>query len=282
MHVSNLTQEFWDNHAYVRFRAPKRILTEPREILAENRIFMGNIRSQDDIFEGHPRIERPEFRDREDLVNLAIRMMPGAATEQINAAVQEMESRLSNPERREAVFQELSHRVEKLYSGSSILSFGRRITNQRGWKEYADFGQGYAYVFDFRVPWKVRMMDGLHPSGMVPFPVRYVDPAAMPSIRISIGPQDPEGAWRDIERALLMKSNTWADQEEARLIRVGIGEGHVSFPSQSLRALVFGYQISVDDERFLQQLCRDHRPDIPIYRVVPVHIDHRLELQQVA
>lgn len=272
--VEALDEVFWKEHAYVRLRGRSRIAEEPRQVLIEHQVFMGDIRSQDDAFEGHPIFETPRIASREDLVELARRNMTGASQLEIEAMVRQIEMRLANPVIREEMHQTMIDGLTRLYTQSSILSFFRTTADQRNWAQYADSGRGHAFVFDFRQPWLMSCMSNMPPIWAVPHPVDYKPPNQFPPIPMVIGPQEPEAAWRDIESALLLKSDRWNDQGEHRLFRVGIGPGRVSFPPASLRAVILGYKICAADELILRELCAQRSLPLPIYRAV---LDYRVQ-----
>lgn len=280
--VEALDEVFWEEHAYVRLRGRSRIAEEPRQVLIEHQVFMGDIRSQDDAFEGHPIFETPKIASREGLGELARRNMTGASQLEIEAMVRQIEMRLANPVIREEMYQTMIDGLTKLYTQSSILSFFRTTTDQRNWAQYADSGRGHAFVFDFRQPWLMSCMSNMSPTWAVPHPVDYKPPDQFPPIPMVIGPQEPEAGWLDIQRALLMKSDRWQDQGEHRLFRVGIGPGFVSFPPASLRAMVLGYDVSAADEAILRGLCEQRSLPLPIYRAVLDYRAQRVNLERLA
>ncbi|MGE0082229.1 MAG: hypothetical protein AB7U81_13135 [Thiohalomonadaceae bacterium] len=265
--VDPLADGFWKEHAFVRIRGRSRIPEEPEQILLQNRIYMGGVRSQDDIFEGHPTYEEAGVPSRDEVRALATRHMVGAPAEEIEAATAAFLANLSDDRNRSSMVSSIAAKLDAQYSGSSILSFFREIDQQRAWASYGEGGKGHAFVFDFRTPWPLVCGLGMPPIDAVPFPVKYVPPGTIPSIQINFAPQNPDDGWRDITAALLMKAELWSDQKEERLIRVGIPQGLVEFPSESLRAVVLGYDTPDEDVTLFKDLRSRRAEPIPLYRL---------------
>lgn len=196
--------------------------------------------------------------------------------------VRQIEMRLADPLIRDEIHQTMIEALSRLYTQSSILSFFRSATDQRNWAHYADSSRGHAFVFDFRQPWLMSCMLEMPPIWAAPQPVDYKPPEQFPPIPMVIGPQEPEAAWLDIQRALLMKSDRWQDQGEHRLFRVGIGPGLVSFPPASLRAVVLGYNTSAEDESILRGLCAQRSLPLPVFRAVLDYGAQRVRLERLA
>jgi hypothetical protein len=171
-------------------------------------------------------------------------------------------------------------RYSRLFRESSILSLFRDPSVQRNWNDYATQGTGFGAVFDFREPWPLESAHGLNMLA-VPFPVNYVPADEPPTIRIEVAPVNGDEGFDDIETALLTKSDEWATQQEERLLRVGIGPGHVDFPAASLRAMLVGYASSQETQDHILELSQ-RRPDpIPVFRVGPAPPSRRLALRQM-
>jgi hypothetical protein len=171
-------------------------------------------------------------------------------------------------------------RYSRLFRASSILSLFRDPSVQRNWSDYASQGAGYGAVFDFREPWPVESALGLEMLA-VPFPVNYVPADDPPAIRIAVAPMDPDEGFKDIEAALLTKSDEWSMQNEERLFRIGIGEGHVHFPHASLRAMLIGYASSGETQARIIGLCQGRPVPIPVFRVEPTPPSRRLAIRRI-
>src|SRR5690606_989090 len=150
----------------------------------------------------------------------------------------------------------------------SILSLFRDPTIQRNWSDYATQGAGFGAVFDFREPWPLESAQGLNILA-VPFPVDYVPADEPPIIQIRVHPVHKDEGFDDIKVALLTKSDEWRSQREERLFRIGIGQGHVEFPAESLRAMLVGYAALKETEELIVDLCRTRHVPIPVFRVEP-------------
>lgn len=242
---------------------------------------MGGIRSQDDIYEGHPRFSAPGPTVRADLLRLANKQMSSASPSEIEAEVDRIMKRLSDEDTRINAVKDIKLHLDAQIGQSSILSFFRVITDQRNWSEYGERGKGHAFVFDFRHPWFMQCAVGMEPINAVPFEIRYIPEGGAPVIPIKFGPTDKEEGWQDVEAALLTKSNRWADQREERLIRHGIGEGFVEFPPQSLKAVVLGYDASRDDEEIFRELCSQRAEEIQLFRLRADREGWRLHLESI-
>lgn len=276
-----LLQLVGDGDAYVRLRA---ILnerpTEPEEILAESRIWMPDVRSQDDIYEG-----APPFRwsnapaSRHNVEALARRVNAGAADEEIGRLVELVMGRLANPAVLANIRSGIEQQMADLYRSSSILSFFKDPSVQAHWAHYANRGRGYGLVFDFSHPWMIELSHELEPSPAVPFPVEYVPPNARPSIELDFRPSDLN-SFDDLKAGLLTKSNHWQEQREERLIRVGVPAGHVSFPPQSLKAIILGYNLSEDEKNLLTLKARQREDPLLVVEVVPSPTGFSLDLIQ--
>ncbi|MFH1599821.1 MAG: hypothetical protein ABIJ73_08550 [Pseudomonadota bacterium] len=271
--------EFWADYAFIRIRGRSRIPDEPRQVILENRIYMGGIRAQDDIYEGHPRFSEPSPTVRADLLKLAKRQMPSASSSEVEDEVDRIMRRLSDEDTRSNAVKEIKLQLDAQIGQSSILSFFRVTTDQRNWSEYGERGKGHAFVFDFRHPWFMQCAVGMEPIDAVPFPIKYIPEGGAPEIPIKFGPTDKEEGWQDIEAALLTKSNRWADQREERLIRHGIGEGLVEFHPQSLKAVVLGYDAPRDDEEMFRELCSQRAGEIQLFRLRADRESWRLHLE---
>ncbi len=253
---------------------------EPREILLEDRVFFMDVLSQDDIYEGVPIIEsdtrRPSLFEMEELVR---RRSGLTDVRQMSALTARLMDRLNHPNRIISDLLKLTDEHESLYSGSSILSFFRDPTAQPYWAQYASLGSGYGLVFDFSCPWSFEQGRGDTPGIAVPFPVIYT--ARRPLITIDLGPVEPGAAWREIESALLTKSDQWAHQREARLLRVGIAKGYVSFPAASLRAVVLGNAISAEHRAMLLSLVEQRSQPLLVLQASRSRRNYALDLVPV-
>lgn len=273
---------FWQEHAYVRLRPNTRLETEPEEIILGNRIWFGSVSSQDDIFEGRPTFcADPHDVDLNSIVALAHRQMLGATAQEVQVAAQKMFAELSDPEIFEHRSQALFEKYGDIFRQSSILSLFRDPAVQRNWHEYAAQGAGYGAVFDFREPWQYECAPGLN-GVWAPEPVIYVPAEEPPVIEIQVAPVDHDEAWKDIEIALLTKSDEWANQREERLFRVGIGPGHVTFPPSSLRAILLGYNCADATEAHIVHLCQNRREPLPVFQVQAAPPSRRLAILRVA
>jgi len=274
-------EQFWHEHAYVRLRPSTRIETEPREIILDNRIWFGSVASQDDIFEGSPPFSvDPQSVNYESILELTRRNMHGARAIEIELAAKKMFKELSDPN----VFKErtqafIDHYLQ-LFRSSSILSLFREAHVQRNWSEYAERGRGFGVVFDFREPWAYESAPGLN-GRWAPFNVRYIPADHPPVINVRADPVNREDGFNDIETALLTKSDEWSNQNEARLLRVGIREGHVTFPSCSLRAVILGYDAQEEVENHIIELCAARPCPIQILKVEPNPPSRRLVIRRI-
>ena len=251
----------------MRLRPASRLDTEPEEIIIDNRIWFGSVSSQDDIFEGNPPFTAdPNDVNFESIAALAKRQMPDASMSEIQRVAQQIFDELSEHETFERRSKALFERYGSIFRRSSILSFFRDPTVQRNWNEYATQGMGYGIVFDFRQPWRFEAAPGLD-GVWVPEPVEYVPAEEPPVIKIQVAPVGGDEARRDIEIALLTKSDEWANQREERLFRVGIGPGHVTFPPKSLRAILLGYNCTDDTKARIARLCERRPIPLPIFQV---------------
>lgn len=237
---------------------------EPREILVANRIHFGGIRSQDDVFEGDPIISwsaaQPTYAD---IRELARRRMPSSSFLAQRREAGRIFNELQDPNHLRAMQQGIEEKHKAMYHGSSILSFFRDATVMKSWDMYAGHGAGYGLLFDFTVPWLFEAFSGMGESPMVPFEVHYLEIGERPSIELSVAPSHPDAAFDELKRALLTKTGEWAAQGEERLVRVGIPPSHVTFPAESLRALILGPRISQKNKAELIGLANS-RPPLPI------------------
>ena len=116
-----------EGSAYVRLRPfLSGRAEEPRQIIAENRVWMPSVRTQDDIFEGNPKfrwIEAPIVR--EQIVALARRMMEGASEAQIQQQADLIIHRVEDPQLNAEMRAGVEAQLSALYRGSSILFFQR-------------------------------------------------------------------------------------------------------------------------------------------------------------
>lgn len=274
-------EQFWHEHAYVRLRPNTRIETEPREIILDNRIWFGSVASQDDIFEGSPPFSaNPHSLNYESILELARRNMHGAPAGEIELEAMRIFEELSDPN----IFNERTRRIIerylRLFRSSSILSFFREADVQRNWSEYANRGRGFGVVFDFREPWTYEGAPEMNGS-WVPFDVRYVPADHPPAIIINAAPVNREDGFKDIETALLTKSDEWSNQNEARLLRIGIGEGHVTFPPCSLRAVILGHDAREELENHIIELNAARPNPIQILKSQPNPPSRRLAIRRI-
>lgn len=242
-------------------------LGEPSEILQNNLIYFTPASAQDDIYEGRPRFRwRAAPTSREEVVELVRRKAPHLARPQRRRRVAEMLKRVRDPVQLEAMKHSFLEKYAAVYRDSSIVSFFKDPARQSFWAtNYADQGHGYGLVFDFSaVPWPLRVGEDLQINA-VPFPVVYIRPPR-PEIELAFAPADPEASFRDIEAALLTKSDEWGHQGEERLIRLGIPAGHARFPEQSLRALILGYRLDPDERTLLRRLAKERAMELPVFQ----------------
>lgn len=243
---------------------------EPRQILLQNQVWFSNVRSQDDIFEGRPLFAwTADLPSDHELTLMSRRQMPGANAADIQRVAQHIRSRIRDPIIREEVIRGVEREHTELYERSSILSFFKDATLQRYWAQYANNGRGYALAFDFSIPWRFESAPGMGVQDWAPFPVRYVFRTNRPTITLSLCRTTPQAAFSQLEQALLTKSEEWLEQQEERLIRLGIPAGHVSFPAPSLVALIVGYNTSDEDLAALRALVGQRATELPIFRVEP-------------
>lgn len=267
--LHQLAQELMaDGDAWFRLRPfNPQFPLEAREILSENRIHFGCIRSQDDIFEGDPiitwRVEAPTYAD---IRELARRQSASRSFRAQRQEAQQIFSDLQDPNHYRKMQRGIEERHKALYHGSSILSFFRDATVLQNWEQYASHGAGYGLLFDFTVPWSFEAAPAMGVSRWVPFEVHYLRSGERPSIELSIAPAHPEAAFAELQRALLTKTGEWAPQGEERLVRTGISAGHVTFPAESLRALILGPRISPENRSELITLARSRHPPLPVFQ----------------
>lgn len=254
--------------AYVRLRPAVRFRTEFEDIVLNHRIWFGDVRSQDDVFEGNPIFGwREAATTMEELTELVKRQMPGSDQFQQVGHVLALAERLRDPKQLKDMRAMLESEIGGLYARSSILSFFRQVDRQSFWGQYADKGRGFAAVFDFKAPWLMPAYLDAPSIEMVPFPVEYVDAARRPVIELAHAPVDRDAAFEDTKNALLTKSNEWMHQQEARIIRVGINAGHQSFPAESLLAVVLGYAASSEDVAFALKAAGRRPTPIEVFQV---------------
>jgi len=254
--------------AYVRLRP---LLAsrpdEPSEILQKDLIYFTPASAQDDIYEGRPRFRwRATPTSHEEVVELVRRNAPQLARPERRRQVAQMLKKVRDSNQYEAMKHSFVERYASVYRDSSIVSFFKDPARQSFWATgYADQGHGYGLVFDFgAVPWPLRVGTDLQIVA-VPFPVVYIRPPR-PEIELAFAPADPEASFRDIEAALLTKSDEWRWQGEERLIRLGIPADHARFPAQSLRALILGYRLDPDERTLLRRLAKERAIELPVFQ----------------
>jgi hypothetical protein len=254
---------------------------EPEQIILKSQIWFSDVQSQDDIYEGRPRIEWPGPRPTEPQVRSTVseqlRHLPAEHLErEIQAAISRVrEESLWEIDKAWIIFE-----IEKYFLGSSICSFFPECLNARAWAQYAAKGTGYCLVFNFSKPWRFSATQKGVPIDMLPVPVTYTEVPQRPVINVSGAPSSPEQTIGDVRNALLTKSDQWAEQKEARLIRVGVPAGPVDFPSESLEGIIFGYGISRENRQRLLELNKMRKSPLAFYAVSRSHASYGLELAE--
>jgi hypothetical protein len=270
-----------DGDAYLRIRPP--IATRPEEIeqiLAQNKIWFSSIRNQDDGFEGDPKVEwRGGFPSEDQVLGLARRMLQDE--EEARQQAHRILDRLANPVVFEQMKVDLKARIKDLYAESSITSFFRDPLRAGFWDQYSDRGKGYGLIFNMATPWHFIAMLDTSPNKWVPFEVAYVPPLDRPSIPVDATRVTPEAGFDDIKTALLTKSDEWAAQREERFIRVGIPNGLVDFPPDSLRAVVLGHDISGEDKKTILKLAAKRSNRISVFSSVRSPQYYALDLRRI-
>lgn len=243
--------------------------SESEDLLVSSKIHFGNIRSQDDVFEGDPEFSfQKTLPSYENILELARRQSASTQLEDQEAEARQIHADLGRPEHFQLMRELITDRHRRMYHGSSILSFFRDASVQKHWDEYAGRGEGYGLVFDFNVPWVFQAADGMEEMPCVPFEVRYLAEGERPKVHLEIAPIDPKAAFRELERALLTKSGDWSHQREERLIRVGTSSGNVEFPAESLRGLIFGPRISDANRERLLEIIRRRPGGLPVVQAI--------------
>lgn len=272
-----------DGRAYCRMRPFLRDFpNQERELLLENRIWFSYISQQDDIFEGRPLFRWKDSKvTRAELLAMSHRQAPHLSHAERESAVDNMFAKCQDRLERQIIEGWVEIDTEALYASSSICCFFRNPCEPRFWTEYADRHRGYALLFDFSRVWRMQAFRGHVAINVVPMPVQYVDALHRPTVTLSLSTSGGDEAFEELEKALLTKSSGWANQGEFRIVRVGIGAGHVQFPAASLVGVVLGHQIDDADRRALAEL-RDARDlPLPFYEACPSGTSYGMDLRPI-
>lgn len=272
-----------NGHAYCRLRPFLREFpNQERELLLENRIWFSDISRQDDIFEGRPlfRWENAEVT-RADLLAMSHRQAPHLSRVEREQLVAHMYARHQDHIERQIMQAWVEVDTEAMYASSSICCFFRNPCEPRFWTEYADRHRGYALLFDFSAAWRMQTFRGHGPINIVPMPVQYVDVLHRPTVTLSLGVRGGEDAFTELEKALLTKSAEWSNQGEFRIVRVGMGAGHVEFPAESLVGVVLGHHIADADRRTLTELRAERELPLPLYEARPSRTLYGMDLRPI-
>jgi hypothetical protein len=271
-------------NSYLRLRSfPADRPNEARELLIENRMWFSSIGRQDDIFEGRPLFGWREAPPTlEELKEVVRRQSPDLSVQDTEAIAYDFFHKTQDPVLYEAAKRNFERRFRDIYQASSIACFFTDPFGVRNWLNYADRGRGYGLLFDLSIQWRFEAAEGMGQSDWVPIEVDYVARDARPKIELAFGPSDPLNAFSDIQGALLTKSDEWRDQKEERFVRVGIPNGYVLFPPESLKGLLLGHDIESTNREKLIELVRERPMPIAVFetRVSDQHL--AIELRPVA
>jgi hypothetical protein len=266
--AESLLELLRSGNGYVRLRGAERCLIESREAIQNSQVWFADVASQDDIYEGRPIFEWVSDNvDSERVMALARSVKPDAGPHRISRDVRQVLAAMSKPNARNVARAQIEEKLGWLYRNSSIFSLFPRLPHVRDWAQYAERGKGYGLVFDFTAPWPLALLDdtGLLPA--FPLPINYVPAGSRPAQLLEFGPSDPRQTFKEMQGTLLTKSNFWQDQEEHRLFRVGIPNGYVSFPPESLAAVVLGYDVDREKEDYILDLCSARTMPVSLFRM---------------
>lgn len=254
---------------------------QEREVLIENRTWFSTVTALDDPFEGRPPFKWvDDTMTREAMMSLSRRVDPNLNQDAREALVESILIAHEDVVRRECNKAWIQYDEEKLYATSSVCCFSSQHPTQRQWHYYADQARGYALGFDFSRGWKYQAVRGMEQHRLHPAPVVYSQQNERPVVELKFTTNSLESI-EGVRRALLTKSNVWADQNEHRLLRLGIPGGHVSFPHESLVACVLGYRTSPEDEARLRAMNDRRKTPLRVYRAVLSTTTYEVELHTV-
>jgi hypothetical protein len=269
--------------AYCRMRAFSMDLpNQEQELLLENRIWFSDLARQDDIFEGRPLFRWEESNvTREELLAMSRRQDPSLPRDAREHLVDYMFARYSDPTERAIMKGWVEVDTEALYANSSVCCFFRNPCEPRFWSEYADRHRGYSLIFDFSIPWRMQCFRDHQAIQIAPMPVRYVDGFHRPVVTLTLSVRSGEEGFRELEKALLSKSEQWSDQREYRIVRVGMEAGHVEFPPGSLVGLALGHRMEQIHKDRLYALRAERKLSLPFYESPPSRTLYGMELLPV-
>lgn len=263
--VENCRNLLLEDAAYVRFRpCLENRQHEPSELIRESKIWFSSVQEQDDRFEGRPLFEW-DCTPPDPKRILELSRKKTASEAEAKRETRRILGLLADPITQEWVKYDIEQALSRLFSESSIVSFFRSPFIQNDWYRYSDQGRGYGLVFDLSIPWIFQGAEGFPSKPWVPFRVEYVPNIRRPCIQLRLGPADPRESFDDVTKALLTKSADWSAQREERFIRVGVPAGHVRFPPESLRAIVFGDRINDTNRQHILSLARTRSTPLPVF-----------------
>lgn len=210
-----------------------------RTILVENQVFFSSRLDFNDPFD----CRVPSFRNvnRKDMLEFLLKRAP----------VKNYNRPMRRKIAREIDFDKLRGDLQRDVDKAGILSLSERRDNLLMWGHYASSHTGICLEFDVSIP-------GTFFGHALP--VRYPDSRPM---------FDPKGTEeKNVEMALLTKSNDWTYECEWRIIDQHSGKGNRPFRAELLTGIIFGCRILSDDRKLIRGWISEKGRKVHFYKAV--------------
>jgi hypothetical protein len=150
----------------------------------------------------------------------------------------------------------------KSLSESSIACFSEVEDDPLMWAHYADSHKGVCLVFE--------EIAGPQTNWFA-LPVTYQK--SRPRLNLTSF-NNPEMAMQ----AICLKSDHWSYEREKRMVEWGKAPGYRNFPASQLKGIILGARIGGDDEAFVLELLKKHRPELEVHRATIDDIQFKLNI----